>query len=78
MKKLGVLVRGAGWVSGEHIKAYMAHPNVDLKVVDSRFQSELDEKKSTHGLDCELTVDQYEEHLKRDDIDLVSICTISC
>jgi len=78
MKKLGVLVRGAGWVAGEHIKAYMANPNTELKVVDSRLQSELDEKKSACGLDCELTVDLYEEHLTRDDIDLVSICTISC
>ncbi len=76
-EKLGALVQGAGWVSGEHIKAYLANPNTELVAVNSRFQSELDEKKATYGLECELTVDSYEKLLARDDIHVVSICTIS-
>jgi predicted dehydrogenase len=76
-KKLGALVQGAGWVSGEHIKAYLGNPNTELVAVNSRLQSELDEKQATYGLDCELTVDSYEKLLARDDIDVVSICTIN-
>jgi len=76
-KKLGALVQGAGWVSGEHIKAYLANPNVELVAVNSRFQQELDQKKAAYGLTCELTVDSYEKLLARDDIHVVSICTIN-
>jgi len=78
MEKLGVMIRGAGWVAGEHIKAVLANSRTELKVLDSRLQRELDEKQETYGLDCELTVDQYEQHLERDDIDLVNVCTVSC
>jgi len=76
-EKLGVLVQGAGWVSGEHIKSYLANPDTELVAVNSRYQSELDEKRAAYGLDCELTVDSYEKLLARDDIHVVSICTIN-
>ncbi len=76
-KKLGVAVIGAGWVAGEHIEAYLKNPHVELKCVHSRFQSELDEKKARFGLTCDLWVDRLEELLQRDDIDIVSICTIN-
>ena len=77
MSKLGVMIRGAGWVAGEHIKAYLGNPNTELKVLDSRLGSDLEEKKARYGLTCELTVNQYEKHLKREDIHVVSICTIN-
>ena len=36
MATLGVAVHGAGWVSGEHIKAYTKNPNTEVRVVSSR------------------------------------------
>ena len=77
MSKLRAAVQGAGWVSGEHIRSYLANPDVELKVVNSRLQSELDAQKARFGLTCDLTVDGYEDLLARDDIDVVSICTIN-
>jgi len=76
-RKLGVLVRGAGWVSGEHIKAYLKNPHTELRVVDARFEWEIEEKFRRYGFRCEKSVDRYEEQLAREDIDIVSICTIN-
>jgi len=75
--KLGVLVRGAGWVAGEHVKAYLRNPHVEIRHVDARFEREIDECFATHGFRCDKSVDRYEEALERDDVDIVSICTIS-
>ena len=77
MERLGAAVQGAGWVAGEHIRSYLENPNVELKVVNSRFQHELDAHKERFGLRCDLTVGGYEELLARDDVDVVSICTMS-
>ncbi len=76
-KKLGAAVIGAGWVAGEHIQAYLNNPYVELRCVHSRFQHELDEKKERFGLTCDLWVNRLEELMQRDDIDIVSICTIN-
>jgi len=77
MKKLGCAVQGAGWVAAEHIRSYLNNPNCELKAINSRLQSELDEKKALFNLDCDLYLNSYQEMLARDDIDVVSICTIS-
>ena len=76
-KKVGVGVIGAGWVAGQHIEAYLNNPHVELKCLHSRFQWELDEKKERFGLTCDLWVDRLAEMLAREDIDIVSICTIN-
>ncbi len=75
--KLGVLIRGAGWVAGEHVKAFRDNPHTEIKVIDARFEHEIDDKVARYGLKCEKSVDRYEEQLKRDDVEIVSICTIS-
>ena len=33
--KCGIGVFGTGWVSGEHIKAYIAHPSCEIKAISS-------------------------------------------
>ena len=76
-KKLGAAVIGAGWVAGEHIRAYLNNPHVELKCVHSRFQWELDQKKERFGLTCDLWVNRLDELLAREDIDIVSLCTIN-
>ena len=35
-KQLGVLVHGAGWVSGEHIRAYQNNPHARVVAISSR------------------------------------------
>lgn len=74
MKKLGVVVHGAGWVSGEHIKAYINNPNTEVRVVSSRRETSARAKAEENNLDCDISTN-FEEVLKRDDIDIVSICT---
>ncbi|MBN1808004.1 MAG: Gfo/Idh/MocA family oxidoreductase [Planctomycetes bacterium] len=76
-EKLGVLVRGAGWVAGEHISAYLNNPYTEIRVVDARFDHEIEAQFARHAFRCDKSLDKYEEQLQRDDIHVVSICTIS-
>jgi predicted dehydrogenase len=76
-RKLGAAVLGAGWVAGEHVKGYLANSNVELRALACPFQEELDKKKAQYRLDCDLLVGSAETLAERDDVDLVSICTIS-
>jgi len=36
MKTYGVGVFGIGWVAGEHIKAYMQNPHMEVRALASR------------------------------------------
>ena len=74
MKKFGAAVWGAGWVSGEHIKAYMGNPNCEVVAVGSRKESSARAKMEAAGLDCAIYTD-YDELLKDERVDIVSICT---
>jgi len=74
MKKYGVGVFGIGWVAGEHIKAYMQNPHMEVKALASRRKESARAKKDELGLDCEI-LDDYESMLKRDDIDIIDLCT---
>jgi len=76
-RPLGAAVLGAGWVAGEHIKGYLQDPHVELRAVACPFPEELDRKKADYGLDCDLVVGSAEALAERNDVDLVSICTIS-
>jgi predicted dehydrogenase len=74
MKKYGVAVFGIGWVAGEHIKAYMQNPHTEVRAIASRRKESARAKKDELGLDCDI-LDDYESMLKRDDIDIVDLCT---
>lgn len=76
-QRLGAAVLGAGWVAGEHIKGYLKNPAVDLRAVACPFEEELARKQAEYRLACDLVVGSAEELAARDDVDLVSICTIS-
>lgn len=71
---LGAAIWGAGWVSGEHIKAYQANPNTHIVAVGSRTKEGARAKAKEVGVDCEV-YDNLDEMLKRDDLHIVSICT---
>ncbi len=71
---LGVAVWGAGWVAGEHLKAYRANPNVRVVAIGSRTKEEARGKLDLFGIRCDV-YDDLEKMLRREDVDAVSICT---
>jgi len=75
MEKLGVGIVGPGWAGGEHIKAYMNNPHTEIVALCGRDEGRTRAKMEEVGLgECAIYTD-YEDMLKRDDLDIVSICT---
>lgn len=75
MEKLGVGVVGPGWAGGEHMKAYMNNPHVELVAVCGRDEGRTRASMAEAEVgECAVYTD-YEEMLKRDDLHVVSICT---
>ncbi len=75
MKKLGVLIHGAGWVSTQHIKAFQTNPNTEVVAISSRRLESCQKRAEEAGLEgIPLTTD-FEEALKHDGVDIVSVCT---
>ena len=74
MKTYGVGVFGIGWVAGEHIKAYVQNPHMEVRALASRRKESAQACKDTLGLDCDI-LDDYESLLKRDDIDVIDLCS---
>lgn len=72
--KYGVGVFGIGWVAGEHIKAYMNNPKCEIKALASRRRESAQAKKDELNLDCDI-LDSYDDLIKRDDIDIISMCS---
>src|SRR3989304_1818838 len=73
MSKLRVGIQGAGWVSGEHIKAYMKNPNCQVVAISSRKLSSAERKAKEAGLTDVKCLTDYDALLK--EVDVVSICT---
>ena len=73
-EKLGVGLFGMGWVAGEHIKGYISNPNCEIKALASRKRESAEKKKAMFNLDCDI-LDTYDDLLKRDDIDIISMCS---
>jgi len=74
-KRLGVLVHGAGWVAGEHIKAFSANPHTRVVAISSRKQSSCERKAAEAGLTDVAFYTNYEEALAHEGVDIVSVCT---
>ena len=75
MKKLGVLINGAGWVSTQHIAAFQANPNTEIVAISSRRLESCQQRAEEAGLEDALLTTDFEDALKRDDVDIVSVCT---
>jgi len=73
-EKLGAAIMGAGWVSGEHIRAYQSHPDVEVVAVGSRRLETAQAKADEFGLDCPC-YDDYDELLADPRVDIVSVCS---
>ena len=74
MPKLGVAIHGAGWVSGEHIKAYTRNPHTEVRVISSRSETNARARMEETGVACDYCPD-LAQALKRDDVAIVSLCT---
>jgi predicted dehydrogenase len=74
MSVYGVGVIGAGWVAGEHIRAFENNPHTHVRAISA---TSVDSAKSTaadFGLECD-AYDDYRPILERDDIDIVSVAS---
>jgi len=74
MAKYGVAVHGAGWVSGEHIKAYMKNPHCEVVAISSRREESARQKACEAGLDCRIYTD-FDQVCADPEVQIVSICT---
>lgn len=72
--KLGVAIQGAGWVSTEHIRAYLKNPYTEIVAIGSRTLEGARIKRDQMGLTCEV-YDDYDRLLADPRVDVVSICT---
>jgi len=73
-KTLGAAVFGAGWVSGEHIRAYQRNPHCEVRMIGSRRLAGARAKAAECGVDCECT-DDFDAILANPEVDVVSITT---
>lgn len=73
-RKLGVAVHGAGWVSGEYIKAFTRHPQCEVRVVSSQREATVRARLQDVGVEADVETD-YGRVLQRPDVDIVTICT---
>ena len=72
-KKIKVGVIGTGNISHEHIKSYIANPNVELYAFCDINPVQLKKMADLYGV--ERTFTDINEFLKLDEIDAVSVCT---
>lgn len=74
-KKVGVLIHGAGWVSGEHIKAFQTNPHTRVVAVSSRRMESVQKKVAELNLGDVGMYTNLEEALQHPGVDIVSVCT---
>ncbi len=75
MQSIGVGIVGAGWVSGEHIKAYNAHPETRVVGVYTRTPERGAARLAEAGISDARVYATYEEMLADPAIDALSICS---
>ncbi len=75
MKKFGVLIHGAGWVSTQHIAAYQHNPHTEILAVSSRTLEEARHRIAESGLADVACYDNLDQALAHPGVDIVSICT---
>lgn len=74
MDKLRVGVIGAGWVAGEHIRAFHSNPHTEVAAITGISKEEAEQKAA----ECEVAVtayDDYREMLAKEPLDIVSVAT---
>jgi len=72
MKKVGAGIIGCGFISNFHARAYLADPRVTLVAMADVSEEAVEKAKQKWGVEVYTNIDYL---LRRDDIDMVSICT---
>ncbi len=72
--KLGIAIHGAGWVAGEHLRAFARNPRCEVRVVSSRRETSARTLLQAAGLTADVETD-YGKVVGRADVDVVAICT---
>ena len=72
---LGVLVVGAGWVSTQHLAAYVRNPRTQVLAICDLDLAKAHQRAAEAGLDDVACYPDLEEALGHPGVDLVSICT---
>ena len=73
-RKLGALIHGAGWVSTQHIQAYLHNPHTEVVAISSRKPESARRRAAEAGLNV-ACYDDYDRALAHDGVDIVSVCT---
>lgn len=75
MKKFGVLIHGAGWVSTQHIAAFQRNPDTEILAVSSRSLESARRRVAASGLKDVACYDNLDGALAHPGVDIVAICT---
>lgn len=75
MKPFGVLIHGAGWVSGQHAAAYKNHPATRVVAICSRRLETARKRALASDLPEAACYDDLAEALRHPGVDIVSVCT---
>ncbi len=73
-KRYGVGIIGAGWVSGEHIKAYIQNPHTTVMGIYSRNPVTAQNKLTELNVDGKV-YSSLDEMINDPDIDILSVCS---
>lgn len=71
----GVLIHGAGWVSGQHARAFRNNPATRVVAVSSRQLASAQRRVAESGLDGAACYADLGEALRHPGVDIVAICT---
>src|SRR5258706_13346948 len=74
-KKLGCAIFGAGWVAGEHARAYQCCSRTRLVAVGSRKEESARKCAEYAGVEDAFITTDCDALLRRPDVDLISITT---
>ncbi len=74
-KTYGVLIHGAGWVSGQHAAAFKNNPATRVVAVSSRSLASARRRVAESGLDGAACYDDFAQALRHPAVDIVSVCT---
>lgn len=75
MERIGVGIIGAGWVAGEHIRAFQHNPRTCVTGLCARSADKARAKAAEMGLRCEIYTD-FEKMLQNPNIQIISIATL--
>ncbi len=71
----GVLVVGAGWVSAQHLAAYVRNPFTTVVAICDKNLEQAKKQAATAGLSQVALYDNLDDALRNPEVDIVSICT---